>query len=81
MSPNRSSEGSVSSCLQRVFFTFTFVGLIAFVGLASTADLSTWKLIWSDCEVRVAESERARTGFYQQTIRVTVIAAVELDEP
>ena len=51
MSPNRSSEGSVSSCLQRVFFTFTFVGLIAFVGLASTADPSTWKLIWSDCEV------------------------------
>lgn len=51
MSPKNSAEGSVSSCLQRVFFTFTFVGLIAFVGLASTADPSTWKFIWPGCGV------------------------------
>jgi hypothetical protein len=51
MSPKHSPEGSVSSCLQRVFFTFTFVGLIAFVGLASTADPSTWKFIWPGCVV------------------------------
>ena len=51
MSSKRSTEGSVSSCLQRVFFTFTFVGLIAFVGLASTADLSTWKFLWPGCGV------------------------------
>jgi hypothetical protein len=51
MSPKRSTEGSLSSCMQRVLFTFVFVGLIVFVGVASTADASTWKIVWSDCEV------------------------------
>jgi hypothetical protein len=51
MSPNHNAEGSLSSCLQRVFFTFAFVGLIAFVSVASTADPSTWKFPWSDCGV------------------------------